>query len=96
MTGLGAALQMGFEVPGEVSIVAWDDSLICQVVHPPLTAVRRDIPAYGAAVALRLLDEIEGEAGGDVQTARGELTPRASTGRPHALRRPQRPAPTPA
>ena len=93
MTGLGVAHQMGFEVPGDVSIVAWDDSLICQVVHPPLTAVRRDIPAYGAAVALCLLDEIEGEATGNVQAPRGELMPRASTGRPRALRQAQPPAP---
>ena len=43
VTGLGVAQQMGFSVPDDVSIVAWDDSLLCQVVHPPLTTVSRDI-----------------------------------------------------
>jgi DNA-binding LacI/PurR family transcriptional regulator len=81
VTGLGVAHQMGFAVPGDLSIVAWDDSLICQVVHPPLTAVTRDITAYGAKVANRLLAEIEGEGEGNVEAKRAELTTRASTGR---------------
>ena len=53
---------MGFSVPDDVSIVSWDDSLISQVVHPPLTAVTRDIQAYGVAAARHLLGVIEGEA----------------------------------
>ena len=35
VAGAGAAQQMGVSVPDELSIVAWDDSLLCQVVHPP-------------------------------------------------------------
>ena len=49
VTGLGVAQQMGFAVPDDLSIVGWDDSLISQVVHPPLTAITRDIAAYGVA-----------------------------------------------
>jgi DNA-binding LacI/PurR family transcriptional regulator len=80
VTGLGVAHQMGFSVPDDVSIVAWDDSLICQVVHPPLTAMTRDIPSYGSAVARRLLAEIDGQGAGDVEEQRAELVPRGSTG----------------
>jgi DNA-binding LacI/PurR family transcriptional regulator len=80
VTGLGVAGQMGVAVPDDLSLVAWDDSLLCQVVHPSLTAVTRDIPAYGAAAANRLIELIGGEAVGDLETPRGELTPRASTG----------------
>jgi DNA-binding LacI/PurR family transcriptional regulator len=79
VTGLGVARQMGFSVPDDISIVSRDDSLISQVVHPPLTAVTRDIEAYGVAATRHLLAVIEGEAG-DLETARGELTPRGSTG----------------
>jgi DNA-binding LacI/PurR family transcriptional regulator len=79
VTGLGVARQMGFSVPDDVSIVSWDDSLISQVVHPPLTAVTRDIEAYGVAATRHLLAVIEGKAG-DLETPRGELTPRGSTG----------------
>ena len=79
VTGLGVVLQMGFSVPDDVSIIGWDDSLISQVVHPPLTAITRDITAYGIAATRRLLEAIEGEGEGDVQTTRGELTTRGST-----------------
>ncbi|MGZ4386584.1 MAG: LacI family DNA-binding transcriptional regulator [Gaiellaceae bacterium] len=81
VTGLGVAQQMGFAVPADLSIVAWDDSLLCQVVHPPLTSVTRDIVAYGAAASRHLLAEIADQGQGDVQTPRGKLTPRGSTGR---------------
>ena len=61
MTGLGVAQQMGLTVPDDVSIVGWDDSLISQVVHPPLTAITRDIEAYGSAATRHLLAAIAGE-----------------------------------
>jgi DNA-binding LacI/PurR family transcriptional regulator len=81
VTGLGVAQHMGFSVPDDLSIVGWDDSLISQVVHPALTAVTRDIQAYGAAATRHLLAAIEGRTLENVETRRGELTPRGSTGR---------------
>ncbi len=81
VTGLGVAQQMGFSVPDDLSIVGWDDSLISQVVHPPLTAITRDIEAYGAAAARHLLAAIESGNVGDLETPSGELTTRGSTGR---------------
>jgi DNA-binding LacI/PurR family transcriptional regulator len=89
VTGLGVAHQMGFVVPGDVSIVGWDDSLMCQVVHPPLTAMTRDIVAYGSLVAVCLLAVIEGETAGNVLAPPGELTPRGTTGPPGEVRRPR-------
>ena len=80
VTGLGVAHQMGFSIPKDLSIVAWDYSLMCEVVHPPLTALTRDIPAYGAAAAKLLLAAIDGQSPEDVETPRAELTPRSSTG----------------
>jgi DNA-binding LacI/PurR family transcriptional regulator len=82
VTGLGVVQQMGFSVPDDVSIVGWDDSLISQVVHPPLTAITRDIGVFGVAATRHLLAAIEGQATGNVETVRGELTTRGSTGRP--------------
>ena len=55
VTGLGVAQQMGFDVPDDLSLIGWDDSLISRVVHPPLTAITRDIGAYGATAARHLL-----------------------------------------
>jgi DNA-binding LacI/PurR family transcriptional regulator len=80
VTGLGVAQQMGFSIPGDVSIVAWDDSLMCSIVHPPLTAVTRDIPGHGAAAARLLLAAVEGDSPSDAETPRGKLTARGSTG----------------
>ncbi|MET0560878.1 MAG: LacI family DNA-binding transcriptional regulator [Gaiellaceae bacterium] len=82
VTGLGVAQRMGFSVPDDVSIVGWDDSLISQVVHPPLTAITRDVIGFGVDAARQLLAAIDGEATEDVETVRGELTTRGSTGRP--------------
>jgi DNA-binding LacI/PurR family transcriptional regulator len=81
VAGFGVVQQMGFSVPDDLSIVAWDDSMLCQVVHPALTAVTRDITKYGAWSGRLLLAEIEEQGQGDVEFPRGELTIRGSTGR---------------
>ncbi|MFN8223598.1 MAG: LacI family DNA-binding transcriptional regulator [Gaiellales bacterium] len=81
-TGLGVAQQMGFVVPDDLSIVAWDDSLLCQVVHPPLTTLTRDIASYGALACRHLLTAIDlgGHGVRDIEAPRAELTTRGSTG----------------
>jgi DNA-binding LacI/PurR family transcriptional regulator len=86
VTGLSVAQRMGFAIPDDLSIVGWDDSLISQVVHPPLTAITRDIQAFGVTAARHLLAAVNGEAASDIETVRGELTTRGSTGRPVAVR----------
>ena len=57
VAGLGAAQRMGIRLPADLSIVTWDDSALCELVHPALTALRRDIPAAGASAA-RMLSEV--------------------------------------
>ncbi|MEV4067049.1 LacI family DNA-binding transcriptional regulator [Nonomuraea dietziae] len=79
VAGLSVAQELGMDVPGELSIVAWDDSPLSQVVRPPLSAVGRDIPAYGAHAAQMLMSLIAGEQVQDVQDVTAGLTPRGST-----------------
>ena len=55
--GLGVAQRMGIGVPDEVAIVSWEDSVLCELTNPRLTALRRDIPAVGSAAA-RMLREL--------------------------------------
>ena len=55
VAALGVAQEMGLRVPDDVSIIAWDDSPLCQLVRPALTALSRDITAYGAHAARMLL-----------------------------------------
>lgn len=82
IAGLSVAREMGFSVPGDLSLIAWDDSVLCQLVHPPLTAMSRDIPAYGANAARQLLKVIGGGTAVAMQDEAAHLAPRGSTGRP--------------
>jgi DNA-binding LacI/PurR family transcriptional regulator len=79
IAGLAVAQEMGLTVPSDLSIVAWDDSPLCQLVHPPLTALSRDIPAYGSHAARLLLAALAGERISSLQDDRAYLTPRGST-----------------
>ncbi|MBG0832915.1 LacI family DNA-binding transcriptional regulator [Planomonospora sp. ID67723] len=85
LAGLSAAQELRLDVPGDLSIVAWDDSPLSQVVRPPLTALSRDIPAYGAHAARRLLALVAGEEPGPFEDAAARLTPRGSTAPPPGL-----------
>ncbi|MEV0384326.1 LacI family DNA-binding transcriptional regulator [Nonomuraea sp. NPDC050643] len=84
VAGLSVAQEMRVEVPRDLSIVAWDDSPLAQVVRPPLTALTRDIPAYGAHAAQRLLALIAGESVPPYEDQAAILTPRGSTGPAHS------------
>lgn len=79
VAGLGQAQQMGLEVPADLSIVAWDDSVLCELVHPPLTAMHRDIAELGAEAARRLRSLAAGEEVGHFQAPPPVLLPRGST-----------------
>jgi DNA-binding LacI/PurR family transcriptional regulator len=80
VAGLSVASEMNIRVPDRLSIVAWDDSVLCRLVHPPLTAVSLDIAAYGAEVARRLVDLAAGRPVVSQCHATPVLSPRGSTG----------------
>lgn len=81
VAALTAAHGRGLSVPDDVSIVAWDDSLLCRLVAPALTALGHDVVALGAHAARRLLDVIDGAQQSVHQDAVPRLQVRASTGR---------------
>lgn len=85
LAGLSVAKQMGVDVPADLSMVAWDDSALCELVHPSLTALHRDIAAAGAEAARRLTMLSGGSAVGDFQEPPPVLTERGSTARPARL-----------
>ncbi len=84
VAGVAVAHEMGVAIPAEVSVVAWDDSPLCQLVHPQLSAVGRDIVGYGAHAAARLLDLVSGQPVGNLEDAVPQLVPRGSTAAPAA------------
>jgi DNA-binding LacI/PurR family transcriptional regulator len=90
VSGLAVAQSMGIDVPAELSIVAWDDSSLCEVVHPPLTALSRDIAAYGVSAARVLAQVARGGQAAHTEVPASRLTLRASTAPPPV--RPRRPA----
>ncbi len=75
---------MGVSVPGELSIVAGDDSQLCVLVRPALTALSRDIQAYGVHTARVLLDMIDGRTPESHRENAARLVVRASTAAPPA------------
>lgn len=82
VAGLGQAQQMGLAVPADLSIVAWDDSVLCELVRPPLTAMHRDIAGLGGEAARLLRKLVAGERVGNCQAPAPVLTPRGSTAPP--------------
>jgi DNA-binding LacI/PurR family transcriptional regulator len=82
VAGSAVAQEMGVSVPGSLSIVAWDDSPLCRLVHPRMSAVSRDIAGYGAHAAEFLLDVIAGREVGAFRDSTPKFVPRGSTAPP--------------
>jgi DNA-binding LacI/PurR family transcriptional regulator len=78
--GLGVAQRMGIGVPDVVSIVSWEDSVLCELTNPGLTALRRDIPAVGSAAARMLRELAAGGHPENVEEIPPTLQVRASSG----------------
>ncbi|MGO4458301.1 LacI family DNA-binding transcriptional regulator [Streptomyces sp. M-16] len=84
VAGSAVAAELGIPVPGRLSIVAWDDSALCRVTHPRLTALVRDTAGFGRLAAEELLAVL---AGGPPRARESELPrlePRESTSPPPA------------
>ncbi|SCK56102.1 LacI family DNA-binding transcriptional regulator [Streptomyces sp. WMMB 322] len=63
MMALGAiraARQRGLEVPGDISVIGFDDSPLIAFTDPPLTTIRQPVPSMGQAAVRALLEEIGG------------------------------------
>jgi DNA-binding LacI/PurR family transcriptional regulator len=82
LAGLGVAAARGVPVPGRLSVVSWDDSYLTTLVHPAVTALWRDTPAYGALAASVLLDLVDGHNRGSIQVPGSILRVRETTASP--------------
>jgi len=80
VAALGAAQRAGVSVPGDLSIVAWGDSVLCELVHPAVTALRWDTAAAGSCAARLLRLAADGEEVASVQEEAPRLIVRESTG----------------
>ncbi|GAP50414.1 LacI family DNA-binding transcriptional regulator [Streptomyces azureus] len=83
VAGLSVAAEMGLRVPDDVSLLAWDDSQLCRLTHPTLSAMSHDVHGFGAEVARTLFGVITGDgAAGSHPVPTPVLTPRGSTAPP--------------
>ncbi len=55
-----AARAGGLSVPGDVSVIGFDDSPLMSFTDPPLTTTRQPVAAMSEAAVRLLADEIDG------------------------------------
>jgi LacI family transcriptional regulator len=82
---LKAAHGLGRDIPGNLSVVGFDDIIMANYTDPPLTTVNVGKEQMGRSAVTRLLDMIEGrrsDTGEDLVPA--ELVVRSSTAPPRA------------
>jgi len=91
-----AARQRGLSVPGDLSVVGYDDSPLIAFTDPPLTTLRQPVRAMAVAAVRALVDEIHGHGAPHSEYVfRPELVVRGSTAIAPSVR-PVYPAAAPA
>ncbi len=78
--GLQAARVLRRRVPDDLSIVAWDDSALCQLSKPALTVMGHDVQAIGELTATAMLDVLAGRASAEYQAPTATFLARESVG----------------
>jgi len=79
--GLDAAAEAGVAIPARLSLVSWDDSMLCRVARPGVTALDRHPRLFGAMSAKVLLEVIAGRQPGDVVVGPSTLVVRGTSAR---------------
>ncbi len=70
----------GLRVPGDISVVGFDDVEVAAFVEPPLTTVRQAMPELGALAVDLIFSQLDGLRADRGPLLRGELIVRHSTG----------------
>jgi DNA-binding LacI/PurR family transcriptional regulator len=79
LAGLDVARNRGIDVPHALSILAWDDSHLCRLANPPLSAMSHDVNAQGELAARLLLEVLDGHQPADAVTPEPVFLQRGST-----------------
>lgn len=77
-----ALTARGLRIPDDLSVLAGDDSVLCRVTRPPLTAMSRDIHALGEQAAQALLRLVDGAERTVIAAVPPRLIARESTATP--------------
>lgn len=78
--GLQALKRLGLDVPGQVSVLSWDDSILCRLSSPGVAALARNVADLGRNSALLLLDLVAGHESRNMAAQPGVLQLRESLG----------------
>lgn len=78
--------EAGLDVPGDVSVVGFDDVKEAPYFQPALTTVTLDFEAIGHVAVSRILAMIRGEIEGDIPLIEPHLVIRDTTSPPRSLR----------
>jgi DNA-binding LacI/PurR family transcriptional regulator len=82
---LDAFLRAGVDVPGDVSVVGYDDSTLARLAHIDLTSVNQDAPAQAVNAVLMAVSRLdEGRTSRSEMVLVPHLVVRSSTGPPPA------------
>ncbi|XVU27961.1 LacI family DNA-binding transcriptional regulator [Actinoplanes sp. CA-054009] len=79
LAALDALAEHGLAVPGDVSVVAWDDSAQCQLAVPALSAMSHDVGRIGELAAGALLEAMAGSPPEVYEAPAAHIVARAST-----------------
>jgi len=79
--------EAGLDVPGDISVVGFDDIPEASHYWPPLTTVRQDFAELGRRAVALLVGALDGRADLDHGQIRPELVVRSSTGPMRPVRR---------
>ncbi|WP_459337045.1 LacI family DNA-binding transcriptional regulator [Arthrobacter sp. TMS2-4] len=80
--GLRAAFDMGLKVPQDVSLLAWDDSALCELAEPPLSVMNHDVLTIGELAGTAVLEAIRSAPPSEVRAPRASIIERGSTAGP--------------
>lgn len=81
LSGMETIRKHGLSVPGDLSVVAWDDSAQCQLALPALSAMSHDVGRIGEIAAGAVLDAMREHSVHEVYEApQAHIVERDSTG----------------
>lgn len=80
--GLEAAAELGVAVPDALSLLAWDDSVACQLATPPLSALTHDVQEMGVQLGRALLQVRRGGVVVSVTASQPVIIERGTTAAP--------------
>jgi LacI family transcriptional regulator, repressor for deo operon, udp, cdd, tsx, nupC, and nupG len=79
LAGLRAARGLNLDVPRDLSVVAWDDSALCQLAVPALSAMSHDVERIGELAGAAVLEAFDGAAPAVYEAPRAQVVARSST-----------------